>query len=175
MLRASKQIRADPHSTMTEPQTARNPSSRQPLKGTEPITSHDSQTVMISAERHDNIKVEEVVTRFSDSYQIPESLTVIRRVETYHGPELMGHSKIEGSDWNYLLTAPGRHKHLYLWVGDGPVEGKRRTWEAIAEIKASLPVEQPPYEKCKQCGETIRTIEHEREAISENCSRANTL
>lgn len=160
---------------MPEPQTARNHSAQQPLKGTEPITSHDSQTVMIAAERSDKILVEEVVHRLSESYQLPDSLTVIQRTETYHGPELLTHGEIRDTDWNYLLTAPGRHKQLYLWIGDGPIDGKRRTWEAIAEIKASFASEQPPYEKCEQCGEIIRTIQHEREAISGNCSRRNTF
>lgn len=148
---------------------------RNQMNGTEPITSHDSQTVMIAAERNDQINIQEIVSRFSNDYQFPDEVTVIQRVDTYHGPELLVHAELDGIDWNYLISAPGRHAHLYLWVGDGPVDGKRRTWEAIAEIKASLAVEQPPYEICPDCGELIQTIQHEREAISGNCSRSMTL
>lgn len=147
---------------------------RSTMNGTEPVTDYDSQTVMLAAERHDNIHITDIVTSFTDEVAMPDRVSVIAQSQTYYGPSLLVHADLNGEDHNYLLTAPGPSSQLYLWAGDGPIEGKRRRWVAVAEIKAALATEQPPYRKCPQCGELIRTIEHERESVLDNCSRVKT-
>lgn len=162
----------------TEPSTLREQNAatecRLIMNGTEPETDYDSQTVMLAAERHDEIMITDVVTSFTDEAVIPNRISVITQSQTYYGPSLLVHAELDGEDHNYLLTAPGPSSQLHLWAGDGPIEGKRRRWVAVAEVKAALATEQPPYRKCPQCGELIRTIEHERESVLSNCSRAGT-
>lgn len=160
---------------MTENQTlqSKDRSEKKTFSG-EPLTDYDSKTVMIAAERNDDIQIEEVVTRLDDTVQIPETVSVIKREETYYGPELMVHCSFNGNDRNYLLNAPGPSSQLRLWSGQRSGDGRRSGWTEVAEVKAVLTAEQPPYEVCSQCGEQIRTIEHEREAAIGQCSRVQT-
>lgn len=136
-------------------------------------TDYDSQTVMMTAERHDNIVVKQLVKEYKRDSSIPNKLKVIKKIDRFHGPEILTHARGGGSEYNYLLTAPGPKMQLFLWVGVGPVEGIRRDWALLAEIKATLAAEQPPYQECQLCGELIRTIEHERKSVMGNCNRGN--
>lgn len=138
-----------------------------------PVTNPDSQTVMLAAERSDNIEITDIVEEIVPNPKVPDEVSVIKRTETYYGPELLVHSAYDSEDRNYLLTAPGPTTHLCLWAGElNEDTGKRQGWYPAAEIKATLDTEQPPYETCDQCGELIRTIYHEREAVLGQCSRA---
>lgn len=139
--------------------------------GLEPVTDYDSKTVMMVAERHDNIEISGIVTRFDQRASIPREVTVIQRTDTYYGPELLVHAVIDGDEHNFRLNAPGPDSHLCLWAGEMTEENRLREWFAAAEVKASMSAEQPPYENCEQCGEEIRTIEHERESLLGRCSR----
>lgn len=142
-------------------------------EGQGPVTDYDSKTVMMAAERHDNIEITEVIDLIEEPSHLPENVSVVKRTDTFYGPELLVHSSKDGTDYNYLLTAPGPGTHLCLWAGNISEEsGKRKAWYPAAEVKATLAAEQPPYEKCTHCGELIRTIHHEREAVLGQCSRA---
>lgn len=144
------------------------------IDGLEPVTDYDSKTVMMAAERHDKIEITDTVDQFADRISIPDEVCVIQRTDTYYGPELLVHATIDGIDHNFLLNAPGPDSHLCLWAGETTEDNKRKGWFAAAEVKATLAAEQPPYERCQQCGELIRTIEHEREAVMGSCTRADT-
>lgn len=138
------------------------------------MADSSSKTVMLASERNDRIQVTEEVQRFNEEITIPEEVSVIRRTDTYFGPKLLVHAEIGGEDYNYLLTAPGPDSHLHLWGADLTDEGMRKGWNVGAEVKAILSTEQPPYEKCAQCSELIRTIHHERKAVLGMCSRGET-
>lgn len=146
---------------------------RQEVRYRGPLTSYASQSVMLAAERNDNIDIQEVVEKFDSDCFIPDEVTVIKRTQTYYGPELLVHSNVNEEDRNYLLTAPGPGSHLYLWAGElNEDTEKREGWYLAGEVEATLETEQPPYETCDQCGELIRTIHHERESVLSQCSRA---
>lgn len=142
------------------------------LDENEPVTEYDSKTVMIGGEKDDKIIVEEIVRRFSNDSYIPDEVTVIKRMETYYGPELFLRSKADGRTFNHTLHAPGPTAQLYLWNAKTRNNGQRRYgWELVAEIKAVFSSEQPPYERCQTCNELIRTVEHNRKALMGICAR----
>lgn len=134
-------------------------------------TDYDSKTVMIAAERNDHILITDVVQKIDANIEIPADVIVIQRKEKYYGPELLVHAKINQKDYNYLITAPGPNSSLCLWAANTTEDNKRIGWFIAAEIEATLAAEQPPYKKCGQCGELIKTIHHDREAVIGNCSR----
>lgn len=150
------------------------PTEREGAKRVNTVTDYDSKTVMLAAERKDRIHITEAVRRFEDDVAVPGNLSVIKRSEAYYGPELLVHAEVDGQESNFLLNAPGPDCHLFLWAGETTDSNKRKGWFPAAEVKAVLSTEQPPYEKCDQCGELIRTIQHEREAVIGQCSRADT-
>lgn len=78
---------------------------------TEPITEHNSKTVMLAAERKDHIQITDTIQRFDDSVAIPDEVTVVQRTDPYFGPKLLVHATVDGEDANYLLTAPGRTRN----------------------------------------------------------------
>ena len=135
-----------------------------------PVTDSDSKTVMLAAERGDTIRIREAKTSV-EHLELPDELEVIQRTEPYYGPKLFTHASVDGEDRNYLLTAPGPNSQLCLWKEEMSSDGKRIGWVEAAEITVSLAAEQPPYERCDECGEIIRSIEHERAALSGQCSR----
>ncbi len=142
------------------------------MDGNEPVTDYDSKTVMMAAERNDNVQIVDVVREFQHGVEIPSRVSVIKRTDTYYGPELLVHSTIGGKDQNYLINAPGPSSHLHFWTAKTSDDSTRRSgWTLAAEIKAAFTAEQPPYEKCSLCGEQIRTIEHERKSLLGTCSR----
>lgn len=127
---------------------------------------------MLTAERKDHIQITDTIQRYDDGVEVPDEVSVVKRTDTYFGPSLLVHVTIDGDDMNYLLTAPGPDSQLHLWVGEMNDKGMRNGWYKVAEVTASLAPEQPPYEKCEQCGELIRTIQHERMSVLEMCKRA---
>ncbi len=140
---------------------------------TKPVTDHESKTVMLQAQRGDNITIKEVVDRY-DEVDIPDFLTVIERSAVYFGPELKLHAKRDGVDFNYLLTSPGPDAHLILWASNVEVDDDgsrwRRGWYQAAEVTAKVHgVRQ--YEFCNVCGEPMETIQHERESVLGMCQR----
>lgn len=132
------------------------------MDGLEPITDSKSKKVMLTAERRDNITITDVVTRFDDSIEVPDEVSVIKRTHTYYGPELLVHAEQDGEDANFLLSAPGPDAHLYLWAGKLTEENRRESWYVAAEVKATLSDDQPGYKFCPDCGQPFKSIEHER-------------
>lgn len=149
---------------------------RYEMDGTEPVTEGSSKTVMLQAGRRDEIHITAVVDRFIDGVDIPGTVSVIKRQHTYYGPELMVHAERDGEDYNYLLTAPGPDAHLLFWVSESEEdeEGRRwrKKWKVGAEVTAMLSEDPPKYSFCRDCGEPIQTLQHEREAAFGFCSRA---
>lgn len=142
------------------------------MDGNEPITDYKSKTVMMAAERNDIICIVDAVNLFHERVQLPDEVSVLKRTDTYYGPELMVHSAIDGKDENFLINAPGPGSYLHLWeMKTNKQEDCRTGWRLAAEIKAALAAEQPPYQTCESCGEIIRTIEHERKSVLGTCSR----
>ncbi len=137
----------------------------------EPKTDSDSKTVLIAGERNDRVEITNIVSQIDSETTIPSELSILRRSQRYYGPELLLHSKIDGADRNFLLTAPGPTDQLQLWAAQQTDGSRRQGWTAIAEVHAVLAAEQPPYEVCDQCGEEIRTIEHERMSVLGRCQR----
>jgi hypothetical protein len=138
-----------------------------------PITDSDSKTVMVAAERGDEIHISEVISKV-EGMEIPDEFSVIQRTDTYYGPKLFVHSRVEGEERNFLLTAPGPDSQLRLWTEEMSSTDKRKGWSKAAEVTAVLPAEQPPYGRCEECGELIRSVEHERAALTGNCNRAES-
>lgn len=148
----------------TDPATAR----REPHE--EPTTTYDSKIVMLRAERHDRIRIENVVTSISPGQAIPDELTVVKRTTAYFGPKLVA----ESAGSNYLLTAPGPSSQLVLWhTNEGP-DGLRGEWEKLAEVTAKFEDDQPQYDLCPICGEPLKTLEHEREAAFGSCPNSDS-
>lgn len=138
----------------------------------EPATDHHSKKVMIAAERKDHIQITDTTQRFDDTVAIPDEVSVLKRTDPYYGPKLLVHATIDGEDVNYLLTAPGPDSQLYLWAGEMNDAGMREGWYKAAEVTAALAPDQPPYETCRQCGELIKSIWHERMSVLGMCKRA---
>ena len=136
----------------------------------EPVTTYDSKTVMLRAERHDRIRIDNVITIISPGQPIPDELTVVKRTTAYFGPKLV----LESAESNYLLTAPGPGSQLILWqTNEGP-DGLRSAWEKLAEVTAKFEHDQPQYDLCPICGEPLKTLEHEREAAFGSCPNTDS-
>ena len=136
-------------------------------------TDSKSKTVMIAAERGDQIRITGVISS-GNSRKVPHELEVLQRTEPYYGPKLLTYAPVTGEERNFLFTAPGPNTQLQLWREDVSEDGKRKGWHEFVEVTASLEPEQPPFERCDQCGEVIRSIQHERAALSGQCDRRET-
>lgn len=120
-----------------------------------PVTTYESRSVMLRAERRDEIVITEIISEHVGG-ELPNTYTVVQRTETYYGPELLLYS----DESNYLLIAPGPDCQLMLLV-DTSNDDERRSWERVAEVTAEIKdIEQ--YEICDQCGNPIRSLQHER-------------
>lgn len=136
-------------------------------EGVKPLTDYDSKTVMLRAERKDEVKITEVVRQLESKGHPPSEFTVLERTNTYFGPELL----LEAEETNYLLTAPGPNTYLVLWKESTEDRDFRTGWTQIAEVKAEI-AETPQYEFCTQCGNPIRSVQHERLASLGQCPHA---
>lgn len=144
------------------------------LGGTAPVTDSDSKSVMLRAERNDQIRITEVVKRFDAKSDIPTEVSVLQRNQSYYGPNLLLHAELDREDCNFRLTAPGPDTYLYLWGAQSDEGGFRETWYKIAEVKAVLPENQQAYDICSECGEPIQSLEHERYAAFGQCPGVDT-
>lgn len=131
-----------------------------------PITDSGSKSVMLSAERDDNIRVDSIEEEFAVNEQVPDSLVVLQRVNTYFGPKLLT-TDSEGN--HYLLTAPGPESFLILWGEHKSKTGNRESWFRQAEIRASLSDDVKKYHLCPECGEPIKSSDHIRLAAIGQC------
>ena len=111
-------------------------------------TDCQSKMVVLRAERHDTIHI----------YGLGD-VNVVRRTRPYFGPKLLLHD--EQRDQNWQLTAPGPYSDPQLWQPRTGDEG-RVGWEKFETVTARIEsVDQ--YRMC-ECGEPIKTLEHERKA-----------
>lgn len=140
------------------------------LSDLRPTTSHDSKTVVLAAERGDNIEINRVIETFHNEV-VPDSVTVMKRDSTYYGPKLLVHAEIGGEDLNFLLNAPGPASELMLWAAE-TISGKGiSSWYRLAEVQARLAEEQSSFEICPQCKNPVRSVEHERMATLGMCNQ----
>lgn len=141
------------------------------LDGTKPITDRDSKMVMLRGERGDEIQTVEIIEDFDNHNPIPDKFEIRQRLQTYFGAEI--HLKPSTPDENqtYMLTAPGPDKFLYLWVANTNSDGFRIGWKKIAELKTSFSDDLPQYPICSDCGEPIKSLEHERLSIGGECEQ----
>lgn len=116
-----------------------------------------SKLVMIRGERHDEILITKIVRRLSDSNEVPDRATIVRRSEPYYGPKLT----LKAHDQAFLLTAPGPQSQLLLWASKLSNDGQIMDWDQLAEVTARLTDDLPPYSFCPQCGEPLKTLKHE--------------
>lgn len=135
----------------------------------EPVTDYESKTVMLRAERYDDVEIQEIIAQIDPTSTVPESLTVTKRTNTYYGPKL----ELDDRGNSYLLTAPGPDAYLLLWGADTEQDGFRNGWRKIAEVQAGFTDQQPQYDLCPYCCEPLKTLEHERESAVGQCSRAD--
>ena len=131
----------------------------------EPTTDYHSKRVMLRAERGDSVVIATILARFRDRRSIPERLAVLRRMATYYGPELL----LESDSRRFLLTAPGPTSELLLWSEIVSADGTRRGWEQVAEVQATFAESDSRYAICTDCGEPIKTAEHDRMALIGRC------
>lgn len=144
---------------MTEPQESGKERS---IVDTEPVTDLESKRVMLRAERGDTISVE------------GERLKVLRRKQVYYGPVLECTDSPEAdAPRTYRLTAPGPSKNLHLWKAVSDEDGFVEGWELIGEVSAEFGGAQQ-YDLCHQCGQPLKTLEHEREAAVGACNRGDS-
>jgi hypothetical protein len=127
--------------------------------GSEPATGYDSKTVMLRAERHDEIEITSVENGMRN---VPERFVVVRRDETYYGPSLLLDRASEDHSENYELTCPGRNSQLMLWMAvTGKDDQWRNGWMPVSEVRAKIAdIEQ--YNECDICGDPLKDIWHER-------------
>lgn len=144
------------------------------MDGTKPITDRSSKMVMLRAERGDRIEVAQTLARFQGDHPIPDELEIQRRVSTYYGIELLLQPVSPDANEKYLLTAPGPDSYLFIWSSETDAEGYREKWSALGEIKAQLSDNLPRYPICEDCGEVIKSLEHERLAATDNCPGVDT-
>jgi len=137
----------------------------QELETSNPATENASRSVMLKASRDDQISVEKVASHLKPEFEIPQELCVVRRSETYYGPKL----ETEAGDECYLITAPGPNTQLLLWKGQTNNNGYLVRWERLAEIQAKFSGNIPQYDVCIDCGEPIKSAEHERMAAFGPC------
>lgn len=130
-----------------------------------PATENASRSVMIKASRGDQLSIEKVVDHLKPECGIPKELQVVRRSETYYGPKL----EIEAESGTYLITAPGPNTQLLLWRGQTNENGYLVRWERLAEVQAEFSENVPQYDVCTDCGEPIKSAEHEKMAAFGPC------
>ncbi|MFB6187023.1 MAG: hypothetical protein ABEI86_09190, partial [Halobacteriaceae archaeon] len=122
---------------MFEQATGRENEGGQPLhrtemNGNEPVTDYDSKTVMMAAERKDNIQIVDIVRKFQDQVEVPNEVSVVKRTDTYYGPELLVHSTVDGVDTNHLINAPGPSSFLHFWTAKTSQDSTRRSGWTLA-------------------------------------------
>jgi hypothetical protein len=130
----------------------------------ETVTDYDAKMTMIKAERRDEILLEPVD---DVEMEIPSTVTVARRTETYFGPKLLLYD--ESAEQNWLLTAPGPESQLHLWPPQHADDGLRRGWMDPIEVTADVDAT-TQYPICSRCGEPLKTLQHEREAAFGLCT-----
>lgn len=139
------------------------------MDGTKPVTDRGSKMVMLRAERGDRIQISEVVRAFQDHPNIPRGFAVQQRTSTFYGTELqLSPSEADRSE-SYLLTAPGPDAYLHLWAAITDSSGYRESWAVVAEVRAGFADDLPQYSICPNCGEPIKSLEHERLAVIDRC------
>lgn len=136
------------------------------MEDASPITENSSKSLMIKATRGDEISISEVVEHFEPQYEIPQKVEVVHRTETYYGPKL----ETESNGSHYLITAPGPNVQLIFWKAITDGEGYLKRWEQIGEVKADFTDNIPQYDICQNCGEPLKSVEHERLAAFNSCS-----
>ena len=143
------------------------------LDGTTPITNRNSQMVMLRGERGDKLQVDEFVEYLFDGVRddVPGKFTILRRMSTFYGTELLLEPFDTQKDSKYLLTAPGPDKNLVLWKSETDFDGYRIGWSKLSELKASFTENIPNYPICNTCGEPIKSLDHERLAAMEQCEK----
>lgn len=139
------------------------------MDGTKPVTDRSSKMVMLRAERGDGIQISQVERTFQDHYDIPTGLEVQRRTPTFYGTELQLSPSDPQNSRSYLLTAPGPDAYLHLWAAVTDSDGYRESWEVVAEVRVAFSDELPQYSICSNCGEPIKSLEHERLAAINSC------
>lgn len=154
---------------MPQSDTNPMPRTRGEMDGTKPITDRDSKMVMLRAERSDQLKITRVISEFETATTIPDEFEVQQRVSTYYGTELLLESTASENREKYLLTAPGPDTFLYLWASRTDSDGFREGWSVVSEIKAKFSDEMPQYSICDNCGEPIKSLEHEKLAVMDSC------
>lgn len=131
----------------------------------EPETNYSSRKAILRAERGDTIRI--TVERSLEDHQAPETVTVVQRTETYYGPELL----LEDGQRNYRLTAPAPDRGLILWRDVVDEDEFRLGWKRAAEVSVEIDAI-GQYEMCDQCGNPLRTLEHERLSRMDRCPGA---
>jgi hypothetical protein len=128
-----------------------------------PTTNYESRKVILRSEHGDTISLGQIEQQFIER-EIPSEFTVVKRTETYFGPELM----LEANRRNYLLTAPGPDTQLLLWGENVDDRAYREGWYRLAEVSAEID-ETPQYDICDQCGHPIRSQQHQRLSTLGRC------
>lgn len=128
---------------------------------------NESRTVMLRAERGDQLEITQVVEALTNGRKVPASVTVQERIQRYYGPTLVATEL--SSEQYFRITAPGPDSNLLLWRSVQSNTGDA-SWCRAAEITARFMNERPTYDICQECGEPIKTYEHARQALFDLCS-----
>jgi hypothetical protein len=131
-----------------------------------PVADAGSKSVMLAAERHDIISIVDVENQISDDNTVQQCVSVKQRHNTFYGPKLLVECE---SEREYLLTAPGPDRYLYLWGENVTEFGTRESWFKLAEVQATLNESRNRYHLCHECNEPLKTAEHEKLAAIGQC------
>lgn len=134
----------------------------------QPVASYKSKQVVLTAQRHDPVKITNIFDIKEGAGSIPKDLDVIQRFDSFFGPDIRLKDE---TGTNYKITAPGPDRHLFLWLAKTDKEGFCKEWSIIAEVEAKFGEDLPSYDKCPECNGVIKSAAHERAAIFGYCSK----
>lgn len=137
--------------------STRHPDSRENTE-----TTYSTKRVLMRAEHQDKLKIEGA-SESGCSSDVPGTVVVIRRDQTYYGPRLRVESLSTGTQ--YIITAPGPESEAVLWHSTS--EG----WKVVREVALDFDDSIPQYDICLHCNEPLSTVEHRRRAAVGACVR----
>lgn len=132
-----------------------------------PVASYESKKVVLHAERHDPVIINNIYDTKDASSSIPEKFDVVQRIDSFFGPDLRLKAETGA---NFRLTAPGPGRHLLLWDAQIDTDGFCEGWSVIAEVGVEFGDDLPSYEICPGCEGEIKSAAHERAAIFGFCN-----
>lgn len=139
------------------------------LDSTKCVASPSSKTALLEGCAKDTIRITEVV---SGMRAIPERFKIVRRTNTYFGPQLWLQAPDDYDGPNaqaFRLTCPGPDSHPVLWKGVTSDNGGIHSWSKVAKVQVEI-FNVAGYDMCESCGEPIKSPMHRSAAMMGACN-----